>query len=155
MVHQCFILGVLWCHVLYLIKSLSHFQFVFVYGVWEYSHFIDFHVAVQLFQHHLLKRLSFLCSIYLPPLSRINWPSCVGLFLDSILFHWYIYIIIILTPHSFDYCSFVVLFEVWKGYASSFVLFPQDCSEILGLLWFHINFSIFVLVLWKMSWIFR
>ena len=28
---------------------------------------------------------------------------------------------------SFDYCSFVVLSEVWEGYASCFVLFPQDC----------------------------
>ena len=30
-------------------------------------------------------------------------------------------------PCRFDYCSFVVLSEVWESYASSFVLFPQDC----------------------------
>ena len=30
-------------------------------------------------------------------------------------------------PCLFDYCSFVVLSEVWKVYASSFVLFSQDC----------------------------
>ena len=29
--------------------------------------------------------------------------------------------------NTLDYCSFAVLFEVWEGYASSFVLFPQDC----------------------------
>ena len=29
--------------------------------------------------------------------------------------------------HCFDYCSFVVLSEVWEGYTSCFVLFPQDC----------------------------
>ena len=28
--------------------------------------------------------------------------------------------------HCFDYCSFVVLSEVWEGYTSCFVLFPQD-----------------------------
>ena len=41
----------------------------FVYGVREYSNFILLHVAVQFSQHHLLKRLSFLHCISLPPLS--------------------------------------------------------------------------------------
>ena len=40
-------------------KSFIHFEFIFVYGVRECSNFIDFHVAVQFSQHHLLKRLSF------------------------------------------------------------------------------------------------
>ena len=31
------------------------------------------------------------------------------------------------VPLCFDYYSFVVLSEVWEGYASSFVLFLQDC----------------------------
>ena len=53
-------------------KSLSHFEFIFVYGVRECSNFIDLHVAVQLSQHNLLKRLSFLHCIFLPPLSKIN-----------------------------------------------------------------------------------
>ena len=50
-------------------KSLKHFEFIFVYGVREYSNFILLHVAVQFFQHHLLKRLSFLHCIFLPPFS--------------------------------------------------------------------------------------
>ena len=37
------------------IKPLIHFEFIFVYGVRVCSNFIDLHVAVQLFQHHLLK----------------------------------------------------------------------------------------------------
>ena len=37
-------------------RSLIHFEFIFVYGVREYSNFI----AVQFSQHHLLKVLSFL-----------------------------------------------------------------------------------------------
>ena len=53
-------------------KSLSHFEFIFVYGVRECSNFIDLHVAVQLSQHHLGKRLSFPQCIFLPPLSKIN-----------------------------------------------------------------------------------
>ena len=41
-------------------RSLIHFKFIFVYGVRECSNFILLHVAVQVSQHHLLKRLSFL-----------------------------------------------------------------------------------------------
>ena len=45
-------------------------------------------------------------------------------------------------PHSFDFCSFVVLSEVWESYASCFVLFHRIALANLGLLWFHINFWI-------------
>ena len=45
-------------------KSLSHFEFIFVHGVRVCSNFlrvcsnfIDLHAAIQLSQHHLLKRL--------------------------------------------------------------------------------------------------
>ena len=53
-------------------RSLIHFEFIFVYGVRKCSNFILLHVAVQFFQHHLLKRLSFLYCIFLPPLSKIR-----------------------------------------------------------------------------------
>ena len=53
-------------------KSLIHFEFIFVYGVQECSNFILLHVAVQFSQHHLLKWLSFLHCIFLPPLSKIR-----------------------------------------------------------------------------------
>ena len=33
-------------------RSLFHFEFIFVYGVRECSHFILFHVPVPFFQHH-------------------------------------------------------------------------------------------------------
>ena len=49
-------------------RSLIHFEFIFAYGVRECSNFILLHVVVQFFQHHLLKRLSFLHCIFLPPL---------------------------------------------------------------------------------------
>ena len=53
-------------------KYVNYFEFIFVYGVRECSNFIDLHVAVQLSQHHLRKRLSFPHCIFLPPLSKIN-----------------------------------------------------------------------------------
>ena len=36
--------------------SLTHFEFIFVYGIREYSNFILLHVALQVPQHHLLNR---------------------------------------------------------------------------------------------------
>ena len=58
-------------------KSLSHFEFIFVYGVRQCSTFINLYVAVQLSQHHLLKILSFLHYVFLPPLLKIA-HKCVG-----------------------------------------------------------------------------
>ena len=56
----------------FLFTSLSHFKFIFVYGVKMCSSFIDLHI-VQLSNHHLMRRLSFShCTLSLP-LSKINW----------------------------------------------------------------------------------
>ena len=53
-------------------KSFIHLEFIFVYGVGWRSSFIFLHVAVQISQHHLLKRLFLLHFMLLPPLSNIN-----------------------------------------------------------------------------------
>ena len=50
-------------------RSLIYFDFIFVYGVRQCSNFILMFVAVQFYQHHLLKSLSFLHYIVLAPLS--------------------------------------------------------------------------------------
>uniref|UniRef100_A0A9L0TUC7 Uncharacterized protein n=1 Tax=Equus caballus TaxID=9796 RepID=A0A9L0TUC7_HORSE len=56
------------------LKSLIHFELIFVHGVREWSTFILLHVAVQFSQHHLLKRLSFLHRMLLAPLLNISCP---------------------------------------------------------------------------------
>ena len=53
-------------------KSFSRFEFVFVRGVRVCSSFIDLHAAVQVSQHHLLKRQSFSHFKFMPALSKIN-----------------------------------------------------------------------------------
>ena len=53
-------------------RSFNHFEFIFVYGVRECSNFAELHLVAQLPQHRLLKRLSFLHSLFLPLLSWIN-----------------------------------------------------------------------------------
>ena len=50
-------------------RSLIHFEFIFVYGIRKCSNFILLHVAIQFSQHHLLKVLTFLHCMFLPPLS--------------------------------------------------------------------------------------
>ena len=49
-------------------RSVIYFEFNFVYGVRKCSNFILVHIAVKFPQHHLLKILSFLHYIFLPPL---------------------------------------------------------------------------------------
>ena len=54
----------------------------------------------------------------------------------------------VLVPHCVDHSSFIVLSEVWEGYASCFfsgfaLFFPLRVAlAILGLLWFHVNLRI-------------
>ena len=56
------------------LRSLIHFEFIFVYGVRQYPNFILLHVAVQFSQYHFLKKLSLPHYIFLPPLSKIRYP---------------------------------------------------------------------------------
>ena len=64
--HLCFLLVVIrFCLIS---RSLIHFEFIFVCSVRKCSNFILLHVAIQFLQHYLLKRLSFLHCIFLPPL---------------------------------------------------------------------------------------
>ena len=67
--------------------SLSHFEFIFVYSVREFSDFINLHTAVQLTQHHLLKGLSFLHCIFLPPLLTVSVWIYFGAFCSVPLIH--------------------------------------------------------------------
>ena len=69
-------------------RSLIHFEFILVDGVRKYTHFILLQVVDQFSQQHLLKRLSFLHCIFLPPLSKIRCPQVCGFISGlSILFH--------------------------------------------------------------------
>ena len=57
------------------LRSLIHFEFTLVCHVRKCSSFILLQVVEQFSQHHLLKRLSFLHCIFLPPLSKIICPQ--------------------------------------------------------------------------------
>ena len=84
-------------------KSLSHFEFIFVHGVRMCSNFIDLHAAVQLSQHHLLRRpfpILYSCLFCQRLIDRRH----VGFF-------WALYSVPLIcmsvfvpVPHCFDYC---------------------------------------------------
>ena len=50
-------------------KPLIHFEFIFVYNAKECGNFILFNIVAQISQYQLLKKLSFLHCLFLPPLS--------------------------------------------------------------------------------------
>ena len=70
------------------LRSLIHFEFIFVRGVRKCSSFILLQVVDQFSQQNLLKRLSFVRCIFLPPLSKVRCPQVHGFMPGlSILFH--------------------------------------------------------------------
>ena len=46
------------------------------------------------------------------------------------------------VPCCFDYCSFVVLSEVWDVMVPALFFYLRIALAILGLLWFHVSFRI-------------
>ena len=75
-VGECFAYVFFWSFIIsgLTFRSLIHFYFLFVYGVRKYYSFILLQMVDQFFKHHLLKGLSFLHYIFLPPLSKIRCP---------------------------------------------------------------------------------
>ena len=125
-------------------RSLIHFEFIFMYGVRRCSNFILLHVAIQFFQLHLLKRLSFPHCIFLPLLSKIRCLQ-VHVFISgfSILFHWSVFLFLC-QNHT-------VLITVALQYnLNSERLIPPLSSSFSRLLWLlgvffylHMNCKIF------------
>ena len=107
-------------------RSLIHFEFMFVYGVRKCSSFILLQVVDQFSQHDLLKRLSFLYCIFLPPLSKVSIGAWV--YLWAFLLGPLIYIsVFVPVPYFLDDCGFVVEPEVRQVDSFSSILLSQDC----------------------------
>ena len=90
-------------------RSLIHFEFTFVYGVRKCSSFILLQVVELFSQHHLLKRLSFLHCIFLPPLPKIRVSIGAWIYLWAFYVVLLIYIsVFVPISYCLDDCSFVV-----------------------------------------------
>ena len=119
----CTLLGVLWCHVIF--KSFWVYFCTWHDGVF---YFIDLHVVIQLSQHRLLKRLSFLHCIFLLSLSKISW--CVDLLLGSLLLHWSIrlflcqvLVILILSISPLSFLHSFYFFFLFAALIDTFIHF--------------------------------
>ena len=120
-----FPLGVFVSSLVFVFKPLL---VVFVYGVKVCSHFIDSHVAVQLFQHHLLKRLSFSHCIFLPPLWKINCPLVCGFISGlSILFHWSICLFLCQYHCILVTVACSIVWSLGGLFLLLCLFFPKDC----------------------------
>ena len=89
-------------------RYLIHFEFIFVYGIRKCSSFILSHIVDQFSQPHLLKRLSFLHYIFLPP---FKYKVSIGewIYLWAFDFVPLIYISVFLpATYCLDDCSFIV-----------------------------------------------
>ena len=105
--------------------------------------FILFQVVDQFFQNHLLKRLSLLHGIFLPPLSKIRCPVGAWIYLWDFYFVPLIYISVLApVPYCLDDCDFVVQPEVRQVDFSSSILLSQDSFGSLRFLCFHTNCEI-------------
>ena len=115
-------------------RSLIHFELIFVYGFRKCSSFILLQVVDQFSQHHLLKRLSFLHCIFLPPLSKDTYKVFTGawIYLWAFYFVPLIYIsVFVPVPYCLDDCGFVVESVVRQVDSSSSILLSQDCFGYL------------------------
>ena len=93
-------------------RSLTHFQFIFVYGVRRCSNLILLHVAVQFSQHHLLKSLS--APLYILA-SFVKNKVPIGSWVYFWAFHLVLLVYIsvfVPVPYGLDDCGFVVEPEV-------------------------------------------
>ena len=94
-------------------RSLIHLEFIFVYGVRKCSSFILLQVVDHFSQHHVLKRLSFLHCMFLPPLSKEKVSIGAWIYLWAFYFVPLIYIsVFVPVPYCLDDCGFVVEPEV-------------------------------------------
>ena len=123
-------------------KSLTHFEFIFVYGVRKCSSFILLQVVDQFSQHHLLKRLS--SPLYIPA-SFVKDKVSIGAWIYLWAFYSVplIYIsVFVPVPYCPVDCRFVLEPEVRQVDSSSSILLSQDCFGYSRFLYFHTNCEI-------------
>ena len=123
-------------------NCLSHFKYIFVYGMRRCFNFVDLHAAIQLSQHHLLKR-PFLHCIFLPP--WLKKKMTVGVW----VYFWTLYFVPLIQMSVFVPLHIVLItVTLWYWLESGRVIPPalffflKIPMVILGLFWFHINFRI-------------
>ena len=134
-------------------RSLIHFEFIFVNGVRKCSNFILFHVAVQFFQHHFLKRLSLPHCVFLSLLSKIRYSQVHGFISGlSVLFHWSIFLFLCQYHTVLMTIAFQFSLKSERLTPPAPFFFLKTASAIQGLLCFHMNCETFFQFCEKCLW---
>ena len=110
----------------------------FVYSVKKQSGLIFLHIAIQFFQHHLLKGLFFtiISSDLLCCRLTIQEWVCFWALYSVPLIHMAVFV-----PYCFDDCNFMVQFEIRTW------LYLQFCSSFSGLFWLFRVLCAFIQIL--------
>ena len=90
------------------------------------------HVAAQVSQHHLLKRLFLLHFMLVPPLSILINYRDLGLFLGSLFCSIGLYVCFHASTRLFDYSALLIHFDIKYCDPSCFVLLSQNCCSYSG-----------------------
>ena len=115
-----------------LFKSFICLEFTFVHGISWWLSFFFLHVAVQISQHHLLKRLLLLHFMLLPLYRILIDHRDLSLFLGS-LFCSIVYVPVFMpVPGCFDYSGLVIQFNIRYCDSFYFVLLSQNCCGYSG-----------------------
>ena len=125
------------------LRSLIHFEFIFVCSVRKCSNFIVLQVVDQFSQHYLLKRFSFLHCIFLPPLSKIRCPLVHGFISGlSIVFRFSIFLS--LGQYHTVLMTVALQYSLKSGRLIPPVpfFFLKIALAIQGFLYFHTNCEI-------------
>ena len=135
-------------------KSFILLEFIFLFGISWWSSFIFLHIAVQISQHHLLKRL-FLLHFMLCLLCQILIDHIdLSLFLGSLFCSIGLCACFYATNSLFWLqwpCSTVWYQVLWSLLlCSSFSKLLQLFGVVYGSIWIS---EMFVLYLWNMSWV--
>ena len=92
-------------------------------GMKQGSNFVLWHVAIYSSQDHLLKRLLFMLWMIFSSLSKLLIHRHVSLFLSFISG----ICISIFMPHHFDYCGFLVSFQIRRyEYSTTFFFYSIE-----------------------------
>ena len=127
------------------LRSLIHFEFIFVYGVRKCSSFILLQVVEQV---PLVKEIVFSLFYILASFVKDKVSIGVWIYLWAFCFVPLIYIsVFVPVPYCLDDCGFVVEPEVRQVDSSSSILLSQDCFGYSRLFCISIQIvKLFVLV---------
>ena len=124
-------------------RSLIHFESILVYGVRKCSSFILLQVVDQFSQYHLLKRLSLIHCISLPPLSKIRCSQLHGFISGlAILFYYFIFLSLCQQHAVLMTVSLQQILKSGSLIPPVTFFFLKTALAIRGFLYFHINCGI-------------